>query len=68
MTFIVFVSLVRIAWPPCHIKSDTRKFLEVLAGRTKCSGGPHAPRGPNFAHPALDIAVTAGTAINARAD
>ena len=25
---------------PCHIKLDIRKFLQVLADRTKCSGGP----------------------------
>ena len=40
MTSKVFGSLVRQVWPPCRIKLDIWKFLQVLAGRTKCSGGP----------------------------
>ena len=31
---------------PCHFNLYMKKFQEVFAGGTKCSGGLHAARGP----------------------
>ena len=36
---------------PGHVNLYMTKFQQVFAGRTKCSGGPHAARRPFFAHP-----------------
>ena len=36
---------------PFHFNLYMTKFQPVFAGRTKCSGGLHAARGPLFAHP-----------------
>ena len=44
MAFIVFGSLVRQVLLPYYIELDTWELLQVLTGRTKCSGGPQ------FAH------------------
>ena len=40
------LKLLRLLYSPYDIKLDMWKFLQVLAGRTKCSGGPRAARGP----------------------
>ena len=34
------LKLLRLLHSPYYIKLDMWKFLQVLAGRTKCSGGP----------------------------
>ena len=44
MAFIVIGSLVRQVLLPYYIELDTWELLQVLVGRTKCSGGPQ------FAH------------------
>ena len=31
---------------PCRIYFKVEKFQKVFAGRTECSRGPHAARGP----------------------
>ena len=36
---IFFGFLVRQMWPPCHIKLDIWKFVQVLAGRSLPTSG-----------------------------
>ena len=40
------LKLLRLLHSSYHIKLDMWKLIQVLAGRTKCSGGPLAARGP----------------------